>query len=184
MFFKFEEGKSLAGMVLAASPSLLDPNFHQTLVFLAEHSADGALGMVMNRPLGKKLGDVSADDDLPEPMRNILVFQGGPMKPTGLLLAHFQRGENDEDLRCEVVTDPQEIVEPPKSGWVRAFAGYAGWGDGQLEAELRERAWLICRPHLAMLEDPVPSALWQAFINEDQRWRKLHCLLPKSTSLD
>lgn len=184
MFFKFEEGKPLAGMVLAASPSLQDPNFHETLVFIVEHGADGALGMVMNRPLGKKLGEVSASDDLPESLRGLPVFQGGPVKPTGLLIAHFERGDNDEELRSAVITNLQDLLEPPKSGWLRAYAGYAGWGGGQLENELRDRAWVICKPHTAILEDPLPPSLWQAFTSEDQRWRKLHSLLPKPTDLN
>src|SRR5467141_4188538 len=112
MAFELKEQDSLTGAVLAAAPELLDPNFHQTLVFIAEHGAKGALGFVMNRPLDKKLGEVSASPDLPDALRDIPVFQGGPVKPTGLLLARFQRGQSDEELRCEILADPQELNEP------------------------------------------------------------------------
>jgi len=185
MIFQFQEGKSLAGMVLAASPELMDPNFYQTLVFVTEHGATGAFGLVMNRPLGKKLGEVSTLEDLPDAVRAVSVFQGGPVKPTGLVIARFQRGNNDEELRCEVLTDPRKFLESTKhSGWVRAFVGYAGWQEGQVEAELRDRAWFVRRPHTAMLEEPVPRALWHAFVSEDQRWRRLLPLLPKATDLN
>jgi len=185
MVFAFHEGQSLTGMVLAASPGLLDQNFHQTLVFIAEHNEEGALGFVMNRPLGRKLGEVSTSGDLPAALREVFVLQGGPVKPTGLLLARFERGKTDEELQCEIFSDLEELSGPSKpGGWTRAFAGHAGWQEGQLEAELRERAWLVCRPHTAMMEEPVPPALWPAFVSEDQRWRKLQPLLPKTTSLD
>ena len=106
------------------------------------------------------------------------------MRPTGLVLARFQRGKSDEELHCQIVADPMELIESPKRGWVRAFAGYAGWGEGQLEAELGEHSWVVCRPHTALLEVPVPPAIWEAFVGEDQRWRKLMPLLPKNTGLN
>src|SRR6266404_173978 len=59
MGFEIPEGESLAGLVLVASRDLLDPNFHQTLVYIAEHGPEGTLGLVMNRPLDKKLGEVA-----------------------------------------------------------------------------------------------------------------------------
>jgi len=106
------------------------------------------------------------------------------VRPTALVLARFQRGRTDEELRCQIVADPYELVEPRRRGWVRAFAGYAGWGEGQLEQELGERSWVVCRPHTALLEQPVPPAIWEAFVGKDQRWRKLVALLPKCTSLN
>lgn len=185
MIFESEAGQSLTGMVLTASPDMLDPNFNQTLVFIAEHGAEGALGLVMNRPLGRKLGEATSSDEIPDALREVSLFQGGPVKPTGLLFARFQRGSSDEQLRCEIFADPEKLIELPKSiGWMRVFVGHAGWQAGQLEAELRERAWIVRRPHPAMLEEPMPHALWHAFAGEDQRWRKLVALLPKATGLN
>jgi putative transcriptional regulator len=185
MGFEISKGESLVGMVLAASTELLDPNFHRTLVYIAEHGPEGALGLVMNRPINKKLGEVAESPDLPDALRDTPVFRGGPVKPTGLVLARFRRGKSDEELHCQIVADPQELIETPKrASWIRAFAGYAGWSGGQLETELNERSWVVCRPHTAMLEEPVPPAIWEAFIGEDQRWRKLLPLLPKNTGLN
>jgi putative transcriptional regulator len=184
MEFAFQHGETLTGLVLAASSELVDPNFHRALVYIAEHGPSGALGLVMNRPINKTLGEVAQSPELPDALRETPVFQGGPVRPTALLLARFQPGGTDEELRCQIVADPFELVEPQQRGWVRAFAGYAGWGEGQLERELGERSWVVCRPHTAMLEQPVPSALWEAFVGKDQRWRKLVALLPKCTSLN
>jgi len=184
MGFEIPEGESLTGLVLAASRDLLDPNFSQTLVYIAEHGPDGALGLVMNRPLDKKLGEVAVSSDLPKALQQIPVFQGGPVKANALLFARFQRGKNDEQLHCQIVANPQELIELPKREWVRAFAGHSGWSAGQLERELSEGSWLVCRPHRAMLEDSVPNAMWEAFVGKDQRWRKLQSLLPKNTGLN
>ncbi len=184
MAFAFPQGESVAGQVLAASSNLIDPNFHRTLVYIAEHGPSGALGLVMNRPINKTLGAVAQSPELPDALRDTPVFQGGPVKPTALLLARFQRGRTDEELRCQIVADPFELLEPKGRGWVRAFAGYAGWGEGQLERELSEGSWVVCRPHTSLLELPVPQAIWEAFVGKDQRWRKLLALLPKCTSLD
>jgi putative transcriptional regulator len=182
MGFEFQERASLTGLVLAATPELLDPNFHETVVYIAEHGAQGALGFVMNRPLSKRLVEVTTSGDLPDALSDILVFQGGPVKPTGLVFAKFQKGKDDEELRCEIIADPAELDTTSKqAGCIRAFAGYAGWGEGQLEKELQEAAWKVCRSHIALLEEPVPPALWSAFVGEDQRWRKLQSLLPKNT---
>ena len=178
MGFEFQESASLSGLVLAAAPELLDPNFHKTVVFIAEHGAAGALGFVMNRPLGRKLVDFTKAADLPGKLQDLPIFEGGPVKPNGLLFARFARGGSDEELVCEIVVDPQVLGA---LGGVRAFAGYAGWGEGQLERELMEHSWKVCRPHVALLEEPVPPALWPAFVSEDQRWRTLQSLLPKNT---
>lgn len=185
MAFEFQERASLTGLVLVAMPQLLDPNFHETVVYIAEHGAQGALGLVMNRPLKRKLGEVTTSDDLPNALRNVSVYQGGPVKPMGLVFARFRRGKTDEELRCEIVSDPSELADAgEQSSHIRAFTGYAGWGEGQLERELREHAWKVCPPHVVLLEEPAPPALWAAFVGEDQRWRKLQSLLPKGTELN
>ena len=184
MGFEIPEGESLAGLVLAASRDLLDPHFHQTLVYIAEHGPDGTLGLVMNRPLDKKLSEVALSPDLPKALEQIPVFQGGPVKTTALLFARFQRGKTDEQLSCQIVADPQELIELPKREWVRAFAGHAGWSAGQLDRELSEGSWLVCRPHTAMLEESVQNTMWEAFVGQDQRWRKLQPFLPKNTGLN
>lgn len=181
MGFEFSEGTSLTGLVLVAEPELFDPNFHKTVVYLAEHGPAGALGFVMNRPLGRTLGEATKAQ-LPDFLRELPVYEGGPVKPNGLLFARFERGAHDEELRCEIVADPTALTLASRQGaCLRAFTGYAGWAEGQLERELGEHSWKVCRPHVALLEEPVPPALWPAFVSSDQRWRKFQSLLPKNT---
>src|SRR5438045_1467376 len=102
MPFEFEKPEFLAGRVLAAAASLVDPHFNQSLVYIAEHSADGALGLVMNRPLGKKLGEVISSSELTPDLAGLPVFIGGPVQESSLVLAIFRRGKNDEDLQCQL----------------------------------------------------------------------------------
>ena len=174
------EGETLVGKVLVSKPQLVDPNFCQTIVYLAEHGPAGALGFVMNRPLGQTLAEVVKSSDIPAGLGTVAVYLGGPVKPGGVLFARFERGATDEELRCQIVADPAEVT----SAGMRAFAGYSGWAEGQLERELAEDSWKVCRPHVALLEVPVPPALWAAFIDDDQRWRQVQGKLPRFTGND
>jgi len=94
---------------------LLDPNFHQTLVYVAEHGPDGTLGLVMNRPARQETQRGSAVPRYSEALRQIPVYQGGPVKTNALLFARFRRGKNDEQLNCQIVADPQELIELPNA---------------------------------------------------------------------
>lgn len=177
---------SLAGQVLAAAPAMLDPNFNQTLVYLAEHTAEGALGLIMNRPLGRTLGEIASAPAVPAAVRQAPVLLGGPVQSTALLVAVFSRGRTDEDVRCTLHPAPDTLADlAGGSGcWVRAFVGYAGWGRGQLERELRENAWGICPPHTVLLDENCLPNLWSVFRNTDQRWRKLFSRLPRDPELN
>ncbi len=181
-----ESSKPLSGLILAASPAMLDPNFNQSLVYVAEHNAKGALGLIMNRPLGRKLGEVARSPDLPAAVLELPVFLGGPVQRTGLLFAIFRRGATDEEVRCELNPDPLALAELPegKDCWVRAILGYAGWGGGQLEGELQQNAWTICPPHTVLLDESCAPNLWRVFISDDQRWRRLLPLLPQDPELN
>ena len=77
MGFELPKGETLTGLVLAASAELLDPNFHRTVVYIAEHTVEGALGLVMNRPINKKLGEVAESPDLPDALRDTPCFAAG-----------------------------------------------------------------------------------------------------------
>lgn len=180
------ESESLQGLVLAAAPVLSDPNFHQTLVFMVEHDQRGAMGLVMNRPIGKKLGAVVSSPDFPAALAEVPVLMGGPVQNTSLVLASFRRGRTEEQMKCELNPDPLAVAElvDKRGCWVRAFVGYAGWGGGQLEGEMRQRAWSICKPHTAILDERHAGNLWRVFVDEDQRWRRLGRFLPKDPELN
>jgi putative transcriptional regulator len=140
------------GMLLVASPDLLDPNFRRTVVYVIEHHPEGTLGVVLNRP-----SDVSMQEVLPawEPhsIRPKAVFVGGPVDAkSALCLAAFLPGH---DLRTiggviavrgpvgliDLDSDPATLG--PRMRGLRVFAGYAGWNSGQLGGELSRGDWIL-----------------------------------------
>ena len=154
---------SLRGKLLIASPALVDPNFARTVVFMTEHSPEGAMGIVLNRP-----SDTSVEAVVPE-LAEIAggepVYVGGPVQPEALvLLAEFS---NLEAAAWIVVADVglasadvglEELAEAVRRG--RVYAGYSGWGSGQLEAEIELDSWIVEPPLPAELFPDDPDALW------------------------
>ena len=155
--------ESLRGQLLISSGKLFDPNFRHTVVLVGEHNAEGALGVVLNRAL-----DVTVDDAVPvlSPLvaPGELLFEGGPVQPTGpVLLAEFSHPELADLLVFDAVGFlVGEVSEDVRPGILRArvYAGYSGWGPGQLEREMEEGSWIL-EPALA--EDvftDAPDLLW------------------------
>jgi putative transcriptional regulator len=160
---------SLAGSFLVAQSSLVDPNFAQSVVLILAHNDEGAFGLIVNRPAVKA--------GLPFP-----VFQGGPCPAPGLFMLHGHRDwlEDDNDQASEPDEDgAKREVAPgiylgdasclkrahkvPEGETLnfRAFQGYAGWGPGQLEAELQAGAWLTTPADNEVLFGTPAKALWQ-----------------------
>jgi putative transcriptional regulator len=145
--FPVPEPGSLRGQLLIASATLLDPNFQRTVVLVAEHSDEGAMGVVLNRPspvIAAEAVPILADlvgDDEP-------VYVGGPVQPGAVVaLAEYE----EPDLAAAIAFGdvgflPAEADSDELTGMlrrVRVYAGYAGWSPGQLEAELEEEAWIV-----------------------------------------
>ncbi|MBT8192738.1 MAG: YqgE/AlgH family protein [Acidimicrobiia bacterium] len=148
---------SLAGVLLVAAPNLLDPNFFRSVVLILEHTEEGAVGVIINRPTTSPLGD-----ELPEWEALLaqpeVVFVGGPVQPDNAV--GLAEGVDGSSLAGVGIVDlsapPGELTAP-----VRIYAGYAGWGPGQLEAELVEGGWIVA---LAEPEDVFavePGTLWR-----------------------
>ena len=154
---------TLPGQLLISSGDLFDPNFRHTVVLMGEHTADGALGVVLNRPLESTVGQaiptlaplVGADE---------VLWQGGPVQPTSpVLLAEFREPSLADILvfgRIGFLIG--EIEETAAQGIERArvFAGYSGWGPGQLEAELEEGSWLVEPAQVEDVFTDNPDLLW------------------------
>jgi putative transcriptional regulator len=155
-----------SGRLLVATPALTDPNFSRTVVQLAQHSdADGALGVVLNRPSETPLGDVLPGWALlaPDP---VVVFVGGPVQETAAIcLGRLSAPVASESVvlvpgapwlgTLDLEADPAEPVQE-----VRVFAGYAGWSPGQLEAEVEEGAWWVLDALPGDCFTPDPGRLW------------------------
>ncbi len=155
--------ESLAGQLLLASPTLVDPNFARTVVLIGAHDADGAMGVVLNRPSTVTVGEAVPQlgaAGVSEP-----VYVGGPVQPGAIVyLAEF---DDPQDAGLLVMgrigfpgsdSDLDELADTTSRG--RVFAGYAGWGAEQLDAELANGDW-IAQP--ALPEDVFteePEHLW------------------------
>ncbi|HME02590.1 MAG TPA: YqgE/AlgH family protein [Solirubrobacteraceae bacterium] len=157
-----------AGALLLASPTLLDPNFARTVVLIGVHSDEGAMGLVLNRPAAvtvaeavPQLGDTVEDSEQ--------IYVGGPVQSSSVVfLAEFQDPADAGLLVLERIgfPAPDADVERLVQGTVRrrVFAGYAGWGQGQLDAEIASGDWIA---HAAEPEDvftDAPEELWSAVL--------------------
>ena len=164
---------SLKGRLLVATPALGDPNFERAVVLILEHNDDGAAGVVLNRPTDMELlGHLPEWED--RAAAPGVVFVGGPVQPTGVICLALSGGEI-ETLDPTAAAD--EVGAPVDQ--VRIFAGYAGWGEGQLEAEIMEGAWFVvdATPDDAMSRHP--DDLWRAVLRRQGGRLKLFANYPE-----
>ena len=179
--------ESLRGRLLVASPALLDPNFARTVVLVTEHGEEGAMGVVLNRP-----SETAVDEVAPE-LAGVAgtepVFIGGPVQPQALVvLAEFA----DPDAAAWIVAadvgfvsaeaDRDDLERAVRRG--RVYAGYSGWGAGQLEGEVAEEAWIIEPPMPAELFPDDPASLWSGVLARKGGQFALIARMPEDPSLN
>jgi putative transcriptional regulator len=157
----------LTGHLLISNASLFDPNFRRTVVLIGHHDEEGAVGVVLNRPSGLAVREaVPPLSDLVDAGEE--VFEGGPVQPeAAVVVAEFL----DPAIVPVVAFGsvgflPDEVDADERSSIVRArvFAGYSGWGPGQLEAELAEDAWLLTPATEADVFTEEPDRLWEGVV--------------------
>lgn len=137
--------KSLQGHLLVATVDLVDPNFHKSVVLLVRHDDDGALGLVLNRPTRTSLKQVWKEVGSSPCNFDAVLYLGGPVQgPLFALHAHAEISTAEVIPGAFFSPDPAELEQlaAREEGQIRFFAGYAGWGAGQLEREIGERSWL------------------------------------------
>ena len=149
--------ESLRGKLLLASPTMADPNFARSVILIAEHTEEGAMGLVLNRPAETTVAEAVPDlawlatDEAS-------VYVGGPVAETAVIvLAEFDRPE---------------------------LAGHAGWGPGQLEDELAEDAWIVEPPRREEVFTEDPDDLWAAVLRRKGRRYALLSTMPPDPSLN
>jgi putative transcriptional regulator len=178
---------SLRGKLLIASPALADPNFARTVVLITEHGEEGAMGVVLNRPSETEVNEVAPE--LGEIVEPGPVFIGGPVQPQALVvLAEFA----DPSAAAWIVAadvgfvsaevEREELEPAIRRG--RVYAGYSGWGAGQLEGELEEDAWIVEAPLPAELFPDDPRALWQDVLARKGGQYALIARMPEDPSLN
>lgn len=142
---------SLKNHFLIAMPQLQDPNFAGTLTYICDHGEQGAMGIVVNRPIDITLGEILSQLDLGDAGCDESVYAGGPVQTERGFVLHDDDGQWQSSLaiaRGVHMTTSRDILAALGSGsgprhHIVAL-GYAGWGAGQLESELAENAWLTC----------------------------------------
>lgn len=153
----------LSGWLLVSSPALVDPNFRRTVVLMTHHDEEGAVGLVLSRPSALRI--VEAVPDLSElPFVDEVVYVGGPVQPEAVvvLVEYDEPAEEVETIVGNVgYLAPERRDEEQALRRARVFAGYSGWGPGQLESELKESAWVVvaAEPDDAFARDP--DVLWR-----------------------
>lgn len=160
---------SLRGRLVVASPAMLDPNFHRTVVLLIDHGEEGALGVVLNRATEMLVAEPlpAWHDYAADPA---VVFVGGPVQRGSAICL----GRSTTSIRSagwapvfdgigtvDLNEAPDEV---PGVAEVRVFAGYAGWGPLQLEDEMDEGAWVVCDADPADVLDPEPDLMWDRVV--------------------
>lgn len=166
---------SLAGSLLIAHPSLLDPNFRKAVLFISANDAqEGSFGLTLNRPAGRTVGEILPDKDLGT-LGRVPVFLGGPVAADQLVFAAFRWHEETERMECQhhLVIDEAQTILHDDSVVVRAFIGYAGWSKGQLEGELAQRAWLVRPASPDVLELDRCPTLWREMTSSFGPWFQL-----------
>jgi putative transcriptional regulator len=156
----------LAGSLLLAHPALSDPNFRRSVILVSAHTQDGALGVIINRPLGKTLAELSDEFALGD-LADVPVFSGGPVSGKQLILSAWEASEEEGTFKLYFGIDPEKAKELKQSHSqlsVRAYLGYSGWEGGQLEGELRENAWVIAPVEGILARDGDGEGMWKTII--------------------
>ena len=178
---------SLRGQLLIAGPSLWDPNFRRTVVLIGHHDEEGAVGVVLNR-----VSDVTVAEAVP-PLAPLVppdepLYLGGPVQPQAAVVM----ADLEDPSRAEVVALGSIGFLPPESGpedlgglrRARVFAGYAGWGAGQLEAEMDEESWIVEAAIADDLFAPDPTRLWEDVLRRKGPAFDLIRLMPADPSMN
>lgn len=167
--------KSLKGSLLLDGGSLEGSFFHRSVVLICQHDAEGAFGLVLNKALGAKVAE-ALPGPVPEAIGSQYLYSGGPVQPQSLSFLH-----NDVHLlHGNVMTglsvghSLEDLIEIAGAGSLTqrllVFAGYAGWGAGQLDDEMRREAWLTHPASLDLVFSPSPEGLWKKIIAK-KGWR-------------
>jgi len=179
--------ESLRGKLLIATPVIVDPNFRRTVVLLAEHTEEGAMGLVLNRPSETLVAD-AVPPLAPVVNEGAVVYVGGPVEPAAVVvLADFRDPEQAGSLVVGsvgfVTAGGEEALDDGAVRDARVYAGYAGWSGSQLESELEEEAWFV---ETARMEDAFadPDRLWSDVLRRKGGEYKVIALMPDDPSVN
>jgi putative transcriptional regulator len=164
--------ESLAGSLLVAHPSLRDPNFKRTVILMTTHGPEGAMGVVLNRPLKKKLGQLGGD--FVGELSDVPLFKGGPVQTEQLIIAAWKVHPSGFQLHLGIELSKATRLMVDDGAHVRAFFGYSGWSAGQLENELKANTWVVVSPPTDLFTQPGDKELWRTVLgSKGDEWHLL-----------
>jgi len=179
-----QKGPFLPDQLLLDSGSLSGSFFQRTVLLVCRHDAEGAFGLVLNRDTGTKAVDAIAAE-LPATLQESPLFAGGPVQPTALTyLLGNEAGAAGEILPGLTLGHSLDsLLEVgaglPPGGRLKLFAGYSGWSPGQLEDEMRRKAWLTHPASLDLVFTPAPGDLWAAILKAKGGFHRLLAQMPE-----
>jgi putative transcriptional regulator len=159
-----------SGMLLIANPGLKDPNFEKSVILLSAHEDDeGAVGVVINKPLKKTLGEC-LEDFQSSPLSGISIYVGGPVQQNQLILAGWQWSAPSSDFQLFFGISQEKaikLLECEPHVEIRGYLGFAGWASGQLEGEIAQNSWYkspVDPKYLMHSKSPI--ALWRDMVRK------------------
>jgi len=184
-----EGDKFLKGQLLLDSGQLRGSFFQRTVVLICQHDPEGAFGLVLNRSTGTNVGDAIVAD-LPETLKACPLYLGGPVQPAALsfLLSDSFIPDANVIPNLSLGHSLDSLMELGSSfsptQQIKMFAGYAGWSAGQLEDEMKRKAWLTHSASLELVFNSQPEQLWQTILCQKGWKYKLLAQMPEDTSLN
>jgi putative transcriptional regulator len=179
----------LKGRLLLDNGSLRGSFFQRTVVLVCQHDAEGAFGLVLNRATGSDVGDMIVAD-LPDALKKYPLYLGGPVQPSALSFLHSDAFIPDANVlpnlslshSLDSLVEIGESLSPSLK--IRLFAGYAGWSAGQLEDEMKRKAWLTHPASLELVFDTATEQLWQKILRQKGGKYRLLAQAPEDLSLN
>ena len=164
--FDNPEQLCLQGSLLLADPSLRDPGFSRSVLLLTHHSAsEGAMGVILNKPVGKKVGNLLVSEEGTS-LGEVEVYLGGPVSQEQLTFSSLVWNSDGSGLNFSSNLSADQARHRIEEGFdVRAFVGYSGWSEGQLESELQQRAWITTKPGEIILDATKCDDMWHAILS-------------------
>ncbi|MCZ6671406.1 MAG: YqgE/AlgH family protein [Verrucomicrobia bacterium] len=178
--------ENYSGTLLVSHPRLLDPNFKRTVVLLSAHSKeDGALGVILNRPTEKCLGEIEEKFAFGQ-LSQVPIYKGGPVATDQILLVAWIWAEADSTFKLFFGINPERAAELMEfsGATVRAYQGYSGWSGGQLEDEMEQESWILSQVKNQFVDELDGDSLWRKFLLDQGPKFQLDAHAPDDPSLN
>lgn len=171
--------QSLAGKLLLAETTLRYPTFHRSVIYLTEHTREGARGFVMNQPMHREVGELLRGGEF-DALADVPVFCGGPVETARLSFASMGWDHRARVFRFDgqLATDAARAAHLSGKD-VRAFVGYSGWSAGQLEREIDGHSWIVQDAVPLLAEPELVPELWSRVLRDMGPFFRLVSLTPE-----